>query len=616
MDTLSERLPILKEIAGGFLRQRLPYDFNELEEEALKPFFTNLHKRVCFMHSLPLTLGDVLMAMYSRIKNPKGIRGVFVDQFLPQLLANQLDEVEKEFNGDASKFLREKNIKSLQHFSHYSLAAQNELRRFICAFSPRYLHGLISGSIVPGRPMNEVILGAESVLRELEIGEDYLRRLTSSKRVKNFLTTWLDTYGHNSIARMAGGIWICFEKISLLAAKSLEWNRPGSGFIELSTRYVDMSGADRYPIENELAIYGSSLAGTVASTQKESFAIYRELQGEKWDGPFPKFLREKWGQLVPDTRDLENGVIGETCDVLGNFLPASTLTSVGVAVSGEAFPALMRHLILDGTPENLVLADMILTEAPALGYDQFLRHIDPTEWQKRTWEYLDWELMSLPKHFPGQPIIHADLPVGSAAGDILYRGFECQREFEGAMDFQDVVEKLASIPRGAYDKLPRDFESVVGRFTGAVSFRSWRDIQRQGFSTHNRTLLTPQLGFYAYDKPAPEELSLARKRTTISDLNLWRMMRDCGAPKIMRQYPLAIGHLVDFSFGANLRQLEFCNWQRSKFSVNHEVRQVFLGMERALRRKYHWWEKLSRADTTPAYLFARTKEGIPLPGKH
>lgn len=616
MDTLSDKLPALKEVAAGFLRQRL-YVFTPLEEEALKPFFTNLDRRVCFMHNLPLTLGDVLLAMYSRIKNNRGIRGLFADQFLPQLLANFLEEVEKDFGGDAAKFLREKNIKNLDQFAYHSLAARNELRRFISAFSPRYFHGLIA-NLAEGRgPAEETLKGLGAVLQEIEPKEDYLRRLTSSKRVKNFLTTFLDTYGHNSIARMAGGIWICFEKISLHAAKSLEWNRPGSGFIELSTRYVDMHGTDRYPVENELELYGGSeLAKLAASTQEESFKIYRELQGEKWDGPFPKFLREKWGYLVPDARDLENGVIGETCDVLGNFLPLSTLTSVGVAVSGEAFPELIRHLILDGTPENLVLVDMLMEEAPALGYDQFLRHAEPSEWQRRTWDHLDLEVMSLPKHFPGQPIIQTDLPANGSAEDILHRGFENQREFEEAVDFQDVVDKLVSIPRGPYDKLPRHFESVTGRFVGSVSFRSWRDIQRQGFSTHHRTLLTPRLGFYSYDKPAPEELAIARKMAMNSGFGLWRAMQESGVPKLLRQYPLAIGHLINLSFGANFRQLEFCSWQRTKFSVNHEVRRVFLGMERAMRKKYRWWEKLSRADTTPAYVFARTKEGIPLPGKH
>ncbi|MDP3762643.1 MAG: hypothetical protein Q8Q97_01030, partial [bacterium] len=83
-------------------------------------------------------------------------------------------------------------------------------------------------------------------------------------------------------------------------------------------------------------------------------------------------------------------------------------------------------------------------------------------------------------------------------------------------------------------------------------------------------------------------------------------------PPELAQYPLALGNLIGFEFSANLLEWEFCNWQRTKYSVNHEVRQVFLAAERALREEYHWWSEISRADTTTAYVFARTKEGVPL----
>jgi len=47
--------------------------------------------------------------------------------------------------------------------------------------------------------------------------------------------------------------------------------------------------------------------------------------------------------------------------------------------------------------------------------------------------------------------------------------------------------------------------------------------------------------------------------------------------------------------------------------VNDEVRQQFLGFEHTLRAAYPWWERLSRADLTPHYIFARGSTPVTLP---
>ena len=78
------------------------------------------------------------------------------------------------------------------------------------------------------------------------------------------------------------------------------------------------------------------------------------------------------------------------------------------------------------------------------------------------------------------------------------------------------------------------------------------------------------------------------------------------------EYPLALGNNISYLISANLRQWEFANWQRSKASVNHEVRQAFLLVENLLRQKYPWWQNISRADITPAYIFARGGSDISL----
>jgi hypothetical protein len=559
------------------------YRFNELEERALRLFFTNTTKRVFLMHLLPLSVGDVLLAMYSRMKHPQGLRGLFANVFLPQFLAANLSEVDTDFGGDPAKYLKAKGVNSLESFVRSSPAASKSLDDF---------------------------------LAKVTTDPSYIQHFCESKRVKVFLAMWLDKYGHNSIARMAGGYWICCEQISILAAKSLEWGRPGKGYIELSTRYVDMAGKELYPIIEELAEYGLDPA-EVTAVMELAFRYYRTLQGEKLDGVFPAHLREIYGSCVAAS-DLEMGVFGETCDVLGNFLPAATLTSVGIASSGEGLPSLVRHLLMDRTPENAVLAECIAKEGEKLGMNQFLRHVGPTQWQTAAWEYL--AIDSFTQAIKGcqqlvSPTIlygEAPLPPKAWVEDVLLRSFRKQATHSDARSFGDVIDHLRTVPRNEYDKLPNHFERVSVSFEGVMSFRGWRDLQRQGFCTHYRTHLTPDLGFYWYDKSAPKEFNDACRDIHSANERLCRKMTAAGVPPELAQYPLALGNMVGFQVSGNLLQMEFSNWQRSKFSVNHEVRQIFLEMENALRSAYPWWSAISRADIVPAYVFARGEGAVPL----
>lgn len=555
--------------------------FTPLEKLLLNPFFTNLDRGVFFIHSLPETVIDVLMSMYSRIKNERGLRGLFADTFLPLFLSVNLGETERVYSGNAERFLASEKLLSLDTFTQHSKETESALKDFQKAIS---------------------------------VDPEYMRQFASAQKIKRFLSTYLDAYGHNSIARMAK-LSLCLENISLLAAKSVEWTRPGSGYIELSARYVDMSGKECYPIAREIGEYGVN-PELVQECMDYSFGLYRQFQGENFSGPFPQFLRTRYGNLISDPKDLERGVIGETCDVLGNFLPCATLTSVGVAISGEAFSELLKHLMLDDTPENFVLAKMIAQESEKIGADQFLRHYGPSDWKKALWAYLDpndfdyGRMGDLRTSRILEPMIVND----EIARRILWASFRKQPLFSTfpSHKFEAALDMLKKIPRGEFDKLPNHFESVSAAFAGVMSFRGWRDLQRQQFCTHYRTYVTPLLGFYHYNKPAPEEFFEACRNAWKKNLTLYETMKAHRVPDALMQYPLFLGNLVGFQIGGNLAQMEFCNWQRTKFSVNHEVRQIFFGIETYLRRAYPWWKEVSRANMMPSYVFARTKSEIPL----
>ncbi len=573
------------DLGREFVSNLLHFEWTLNEQRVLNLVFTNLNRRVFFMFGLPANVGATILAMYSRIKNKRGIRGVFVDTFLPQFLATRLTLVEEKYDGDEVKFLKESNIKNLEDFVGYSLETEALFEEFILSMAdPRYL-----------------------------------ATLADSKKTRVFLKTWLDKYGHNSIARTAN-LWICCEMISILAAKSFEWNRPGSGFIELSTRYVDMSGKDYYPIQRELEALYEIKPLRITSVIEKGFELYRELAGDHFDGPFPHFLREQFGGLyADDPKSLEAGVIGETCDVLGNLLPCAMLTSVGMSISGEALPRLLAHLILDNTPENLALAEAIVEESKKVGGYQFVRHFEPSEWERESWRYLE-----VPEDFySGFMVTNSTTWMqgkGQGLKSVMERMIETKLEsrypddeLQGLTGLDFFLQKSRFLKRDEFDKLPREFEVASVLFRGVMSFRGWRDLQRQGFCTHFRSLVTPNLGFYHYDKPAPLELEKSFTQIYQYNYHLYeRLVQKQQASPVLLQYLLALGNLVLFEMAGNLRQMEFCNWQRTKWSVNHEVRQVFISMEKELRDLLPWWKQISRADTIPSYIFARGEKPLVL----
>ncbi len=326
------------------------------------------------------------------------------------------------------------------------------------------------------------------------------------------------------------------------------------------------------------------------------------------------FFKNHYKDLF-DPDDLEKGAFGEACDVAGNFLPAGTLTSVGVMMDGEEFPELIKHLHLDATDENEAIIEQIIEEGSKVGLEQFIRHSDPSPYKIESWRYLRNDHYDFYYNVHKLPQVWWHGPKKSEVERIFssaFMGIE-----ENMVEFENIIEKLKKIPRNEYDKLPNQFEFVSGFFEGTMSFRGWRDLHRQGFSTHLRTYLTPEIGFYRYDKPAPDSFREICKEVSESNKDIWGKITDVETEKKMSslenaQYPLALGNLVGFQIGGNLSQFEFVNWQRTKRAVNHEVRQVVITMEQRLRESYPWWGEISRANIIRKYIFARTKKEVVL----
>ena len=563
--------------ARDFVNAQVDYQFTERERRALAPFFSNDNRKVFFLSGLPESVVATLLAMYSRLKNSRGLRGHFVDQLVPILMIGGLD--------DSDESLKRREVKWKLY--------QKEFR----ARGLHTLDEICDGDVLWGKDFETFVDSAAK--------PDYWRIIADSPRIKDFKDEHLDKYGHNSIARPAR-LLLCAERVSIQVAKILEETWPGTAFIELSSRYVDFGGKSQYPVWTELALINAQLGSMVRGNIEASVDEYRRLMGEKFDGPFPKFLRA-WAtelELVTDAKDLESGIIGEACDVLGNLLPCSTLTELGLAVSGEAVGQMLKNLRLEGSPECVAVAQLIEDETERAGHSYFLRHHEPTPWEIASWVYLE----------PANASFFDSAPYEQAKFRILAAyGMASDDAEDNTANFSALLAGLKETPRGEFDKLPKQFRGLSVMAQDVMSYRSWRDLQRQSLSVHFRSRVTPELGFYEYPKAWWWGLDDTFRDTHARDKEIYILMRARHVPPELAEYVMAMGNLVTYQITSDLRQAEFCGWQRSKWGVNDEVRQSFLKIEHHLRGTYPWWAQLSRADLTPHYVFARGSSPVVLP---
>jgi hypothetical protein len=552
------------ELAKEFVNRKVSFNFSEIERQALAPFFTNADQRIYLAHTLPAAISARALSRYSRMQNPRGLRGIFVDATLPELLALRIPEAA----ANPKAWLDSRDIKNLDQF----------------------------------RLNPEGAIAFQKFIDNFHCDPDYRREFASSDLIDRFFGNWIDKFGHDSIGRMAH-ITICVENVSLMAAKALEEARAGAGYMELSTRYVNMAGTDIYPIADLVRLFDPKLGKAVSEMIKMDFEFYRII-GDQETGIFPKFLVERYGNLFKDKERFKTAVSGEVCDVLGNLLPGAGLTSLGIAVDGEAFGSLLRHLLLHGSPETLAITEAVLLESEKTGDDQLARHYEPSEKEQEFWGFLD------PRHFDdlirsGERLVFVGSPAPIEPTFDLLR---LKPQFADRSN-EEISEMIAK-NRENTDKLPPEFEAIGMSFRFVMSRRGERDLQRHVLAGHERTEMSPSLGFYRYDKPHPKEIDEAFSTVHNRNRSLDETLR--AEPVWLRELVLSLGNLVGGTITMNLREAEFIVNQRSKPGVNHEVRQVALALNSCLTKAYSLWLNLSRANTTPAYTLARSAPPLPL----
>ena len=225
------------------------------------------------------------------------------------------------------------------------------------------------------------------------------------RKARAFYDRVLVGYGDDSVAQL-GGAHIACEEISNVAAKILEDARIGIAPLEKSTRYVrfDSHGPDGdYLFYKEPTIMGSSHREAYLSCLRHLFETYA-AQIE----PMIAFVRDslpidtvEWKH--PQTGDpltytearqdetlrrwtegaYRSTVRAHACDILRSYLPAATLTNVGIFGVGQAFEHLLNKLYSLDLAEAQDIAKPMHKALEAL-IPSFVKRAQPNEYLVQT----------------------------------------------------------------------------------------------------------------------------------------------------------------------------------------------------------------------------------------
>jgi thymidylate synthase ThyX len=430
-------------------------EFTADEQRALAPFFTNLERPI-FGLKLPQEVAGALFSRYSR--STKSLRRTFFDEFL----------------GDPELGLKD-------------------------------------------------LLGAQT-----SASDDS----AALKKARAFYDRVLVGYGDDSVAQL-GGAHIACENISNVAANLLEDARIGIAPLEKSTRYVRFDQKDsggNYLYYREPKIMASKHRDTYLEVMNFLFDTYsRQME------PMLQFV----AQLLPidqlELRDPTSGkVLGyeeakrdeklkrwaetayratvraHACDVLRSYLPAATLTNVGLFGVGQAFEYLLSKLHSHELSEAKDIAAAMHGELNQL-IPSFVKRAQVNDYLSGILATVESLARETLHDFPvnlSEPVVlvdydrHAEEKV--IAG-LLYpharQPLQQLREIALRMDAcerRKLLQEHFSKRRNRRDKPGRAFENVYYTFDVLGNLGLYRDLHRHRILTQERQAFTTVHG---YDTP-------------------------------------------------------------------------------------------------------------------
>ena len=430
-------------------------EFSSDEQSRLAPFFTNL-ERDTFGLKLPQEVAGALFSRYSR--SAKDLRRTFLDEFL----------------GDPELALKD-----------------------------------LLGGQIPAGDDNAAVKKARAFFERVLVG-----------------------YGDDSVAQL-GGAHIACENISNVAAKLLEDARIGIAPLEKSTRYVrfdQKDAAGNYLFYREPKIMASRHRDAYLTTMNLLFETYSKQMEPMLDHvakslPIDQLeVRDpvsgkglSYGEATKDQRlkrwaetAYRATVRAQACDVLRSYLPAATLTNVGMFGAGQAFEYLVSKLYSHDLSEAQALGEAIRGELNQL-IPSFVKRAQRNDYLVATTAAAQALAAGATSQTPvaaNEPVTLVDYDVQAeekVLAAILYgqarQPLEQLRKVAAALgqaERQRIFQEFFSKRRHRRDKLGRAFENVYYTFDILGNLGLYRDLHRHRILTQERQDFTTVHG---YDTP-------------------------------------------------------------------------------------------------------------------
>ncbi len=403
--------------------------------------------------------------------------------------------------------------------------------------------------------------------------------LKNQNRGEEFYKRVLLEYGDDSVAEL-GSAQIAIEGLSNIAVKKIEDRRIGLSYLEKSSRYVawDKKVNGKFKFYREPVLLKSRFGDDYLDACNLDFKIYtKNIQ------PMLKLIRENdpiENYKFKDDDDVEKNISklknensiksaniiyraatkAKALDALRGFLPASTLTNVGITGNGRAFEYLVMILFASKLDEEKKLAVKIKHELDTTIKSFVSRSND--KYGKAFQKYLNtikgFSLKLSKNYVNGKPILGSRTklvqiePETRAINSVITALiFEQSPSFPFEQIFQNVkkmnkkskikiIEYLSKIRQNRRHSPPRAFEMVNYTFDLITNFGMFRDLHRHRALTLERQLLTTDHGFDT--------------ATEIIELGIEKDFKDCMYAtknvfqKLRKKFPEQAQYIVNFSY--------------------------------------------------------------------
>ena len=202
-----------------------------------------------------------------------------------------------------------------------------------------------------------------------------------SSKAENLYERVFTQYGDDSVAQLGSAHLAC-EQSSNILTKILEWGRIAS-YLEQSTRYIyyDQKIGDKFRYITPPELENSYIKNEYNEVMDSIFETYSKVVRSLVD-----IYKEEFPKEESVSTQAYNGTIrAKACDVARYFLPASTISNVGMFASGQAYEHMLLKMRIHKSEEVRNYANMILVELRKV-IPSFLKRVDVAnrgvEWSK------------------------------------------------------------------------------------------------------------------------------------------------------------------------------------------------------------------------------------------